>query len=94
MEFDIITGNVKTALKNVQQNGRELYSVKDQLKANEDAIADSVYCLAVLQDLLPTGDNAARLQEMERLNNQIRILAESHAYLTRLETVVKNGCDC
>lgn len=94
MEFDIITGNVKTAIKSTQQNGRKLYTVKNQLRANEDAIADSVYCLAVLQDLLPTGNNEARLQEMERLNNQIRILAESHAYLTRLETVVENGFDC
>jgi hypothetical protein len=95
MITELITGNVKTALKNTQQHVTEFNPIEDQLKRNENVISLLVLDLADINETLTSDPEKLKIKiaEMEKINSQIRVLAETHAYLMSLNIVAKNGKD-
>ena len=95
MTTELITVNVKTALKNTQQCVTEFNPIEAQLKRNENVISLLVLDLADINETITSDPEKLKIKiaEMEKINAQIRVLAETHAYLMHLHLVAKNGRD-
>lgn len=91
MTDEIILYQLKCALNDVNDNVVKFNSIQDNLKRNSLLIANLVCDLSMIHEDLKHCDLDTRIPEIEKINNQIRVLAEARAYMTRFEKIAQEN---
>lgn len=85
METDTVCKNIKTAL-NVTLKNSAATSLDKELLSNAQQISLLMCDLRDLHEDLHSDNLSQRVVEMEKVNNKLRILAESREYLEVLKS--------
>lgn len=90
---EIIAGNVKAALTDVNSNIVKLNSIQDSLRRNSTVISHLVCDLADIHENIKHDNLDSYIPEIEKINNQLRVLAEARAYMVRFEKIAEGNIE-